>query len=38
MVSVIYLYADPILGFKTALVSFIGIYTVTLLKLMYKIP
>lgn len=38
IVSCIYLYADPILGFKTTMVTFMGIFTIILLKLMYKIP
>lgn len=34
----IYLYSDPLLGFKTALVTFFGGFTITMLKIIYKIP
>lgn len=34
----IYLFADPLLGFKVALVTFMGCFMITILKLFYKIP
>jgi len=34
----IYLYSDPLLGFKVALVTFLGGFLITMLKLFYKIP
>lgn len=34
----IYLFSDPLLGFKVSLVTFLGILLITMLKLFYKIP
>ena len=35
---VLYLYSDPLLAFKTGILTYIAIYTITTLKIMYSIP
>jgi len=34
----IYLYSDPLLGFKTSLVTFFGVFIIACIKLIYQIP
>ena len=36
--SFLYLFADPVLGFKSALTLYVGAFVISILKLIYKVP